>query len=483
MTQRLDSSEIHALVDRLLVLGRETSWAEWKSSFSDLDHVGRYCSALANTAALEGMPYGVLVWGIDDTGKVIGTTFDHSQPVQGTTIPDLWLRNLLGESQGIEFYEISHEGQRLVVLVIQAAQQRPVKFKKVTYVRRGSSLRNAADDPELEKQLWDTLLSSAADEDVILDNLKREDVESLLEVEWLPDFMRVAGASPLEQFIENHLVNMLPSGRYGIPTATALVYARDLNQFPGLFKKHIRFLVYERNDRLRVSRDLSDTRGYAKSFESIFSQLQTLIPREERYFGARHLLVERFSETAVRESLGNAIIHQDLRIKGAGPIVEFFPDRIEICNPGLPLVEFSRLLDYPPRSRNERLAKLMQQLDLCEERGSGWDKLAAESARLLLPAPEVEPLDDQFRVTLLPHEELADMSKEKRTWSLYLHVAWRYVERQTTANTHVRERFGISQRNAATASRIIADAVNAGYIKPVNPQAARNRMEYIPFWA
>lgn len=48
-----------------------------------------------------------------------------------------------------------------------------------------------------------------------------------------------------------------------------------------------------------------------------------------------------------------------------------FSDRIEITNPGKPLVQPERFIDYPPRSRNEALAALMRRMRLCEELGTG----------------------------------------------------------------------------------------------------------------
>jgi predicted HTH transcriptional regulator len=56
-------------------------------------------------------------------------------------------------------------------------------------------------------------------------------------------------------------------------------------------------------------------------------------------------------------------------------MVEIFDDRIEITNPGEPLVDTERFVDTPPKLRNEGLASLMRRFRICEERGSGIDKL------------------------------------------------------------------------------------------------------------
>jgi predicted HTH transcriptional regulator len=92
----------------------------------------------------------------------------------------------------------------------------------------------------------------------------------------------------------------------------------------------------------------------------------------------------------VRELVANALIHQDFSLSGAGPMVEIFDGRIEITNPGEPLVDTDRFLDSPPTSRNEGLASLMRRFRICEERGSGIDKVVAQLELYQLPPPVFE---------------------------------------------------------------------------------------------
>ncbi len=71
-------------------------------------------------------------------------------------------------------------------------------------------------------------------------------------------------------------------------------------------------------------------------------------------------------------------------------MVEIFEDRIEITNPGVPLIEANRFLGTPPRSRNEALASMMWRLRICEERGSGIAKVVFQTELYQLPAPIFE---------------------------------------------------------------------------------------------
>ena len=95
-------------------------------------------------------------------------------------------------------------------------------------------------------------------------------------------------------------------------------------------------------------------------------------------------------ELAVRELVANALIHQDFSVTGAGPMVEIFDARVEITNPGAPLVNTQRFLGSPPRSRNETLASMMRRIGVCEERGSGIEKAVLAVEAELLPAPLFE---------------------------------------------------------------------------------------------
>lgn len=75
------------------------------------------------------------------------------------------------------------------------------------------------------------------------------------------------------------------------------------------------------------------------------------------------------------------------------------------------------------------------------------------------------------------------MLRGERVRAMYLHACLRYVNQEYLTNTSVRERFGISDRNSARASRLITEAIEAGAIVPDDPSAARKLMRYLPAWA
>jgi ATP-dependent DNA helicase RecG len=181
--------------------------------------------------------------------------------------------------------------------------------------------------------------------------------------------------------------------------------------------------------------------------------------------------------------VANALIHQDFFVTGAGPMIEIFDTRMEITNPGKPLVDTERFLNSPPRSRNEALASFMRRVGVCEERGSGVDKVVSLAEAYQLPAPVFESPEENTRAVLFSNRPMSEMSKEDRIHACYLHACLKHAMREDMTNTTLRERFGIEKKNSADASRIIRYTVEVGKIRPYDESAGNKFMRYLPFWA
>ncbi|MBI6545144.1 MAG: transcriptional regulator, partial [Cyanobacteria bacterium NC_groundwater_1444_Ag_S-0.65um_54_12] len=155
----------------------------------------------------------------------------------------------------------------------------------------------------------------------------------------------------------------------------------------------------------------------------------------------------------------------------------------EITNPGEPLVDTQRFVDTPPKSRNEALASMMRRFRICEERGSGIDKVVSQVELFQLPAPLFEVPQGFTRTVLFAHKPLTTMDKADRVRACYLHACLKWVMRDYLTNGSLRDRFGIKENNKAAVSRYIREAVKADMIKPFDEDAARKMMKYVPFWA
>jgi predicted HTH transcriptional regulator len=263
----------------------------------------------------------------------------------------------------------------------------------------------------------------------------------------------------------------------------AILHGRKLAEFPSLSRKALRVIRYSGTDRMTATQEQVGGKGYASGFEGLVEYVNAFFPANEAIGTALRTSSPLYPPLAIRELIANALIHQDFAITGAGPIVEVFDDRVEISNPGAPLVDPDRLVDSAPRSRNEALASLMRRMGVCEERGSGWDKVAGQVELFQLPAPEVLTTADTTRVTLLSPRPLTEMTPDERAQAVYLHACLNQVSRRHTTNSSVRQRFGIEERNKATASRLLKDAVVRELIVPYDKDSSPRHMRYVPFWA
>lgn len=167
---------------------------------------------------------------------------------------------------------------------------------------------------------------------------------------------------------------------------------------------------------------------------------------------------------------------------GAGPVVEIFDNRVEITNPGTPLVDIRRIVDNPPKSRNEKIAELMRRLRICEELGTGWDKMVIACELLQLPAPKIDLYRESTKVTLFSEIPFTSLSVEDKLWSCYLHACIKQVQGEQLTNKSLRERFGVKETASASISRLIKEAVDNKLIKPLDPTTAPRYMKYIPVW-
>lgn len=165
-------------------------------------------------------------------------------------------------------------------------------------------------------------------------------------------------------------------------------------------------------------------------------------------------------------------------------MVEIFRDRVEITNPGRPLNDIQRLLDLPARSRNEKVGEVMRRLKVCEERGTGIDKVLTSVEAFQLPAPDFQIVGDNMRVTLFAPRPFADMTKLDRIRACYQHAGLQCTINQQMTNESLRQRLGLAESQAYQASRIITETLAANLIKPYDPSnTSKRHARYVPFWA
>lgn len=275
-----------------------------------------------------------------------------------------------------------------------------------------------------------------------------------------------------------------PSGeKYHVTNLGAVLFARDLRDFGGLDRKAVRVIVYQAGNRVDTTTSIDGRRGYAAGFQGLVKYVQRWVPESTEIKQALRTDVPMYPPIAIRELVANALIHQDFNVTGAGPKVEIFKNRLEIMNPGTPLVEIGRL-DLAPRSRNETLSGLMRRLNICEEQGSGIQRVLLAAEMYQLPPPDFRVQADHTKVVLSAPKTFAQMTKGQRVRACYQHASLQFATDKQMTNATLRKRFMLSDKNRATASTIISDTLQADLIRPFDPSSrSRRHAKYVPYWA
>src|SRR5260370_39167866 len=139
-------------------------------------------------------------------------------------------------------------------------------------------------------------------------------------------------------------------------------------------------------------------------------------------------------------------------------------------------------LDAPPQSRNDALAAFMRRVGVCEERGSGIDKVVAYVEMFQLPAPDFTVTERHTKATLFAYKKLTAMTKKDRIRACYQHASLMHVSNMPMTNATLRKRFSIPDDNYAIASRIISDTIDAKLLKLADPSnKSRKHARYVPF--
>jgi ATP-dependent DNA helicase RecG len=482
----MDQNALQNLLSRLLSLPKENEYVEFKDSNHKPEEIGKRISALANGAALLGQPYGYLVFGIEDaTHQVVGTTFKVSQEKIGNEEIEFWLVRMLTPRIDFRIYEFEFDEKPIALLQIPASVGQPTLFQNQAYVRVGSYVKLLREFPDKERKLW-----QASDSDFELEYAKRgvsaAQVVALLDTQSVFDVLLkipypTTQARVLEKLQDEKLVAR-DNGYYHITHLGALLFAKNLADF-GLERKAVRVIKYQGKGKLHTEKDQIGTLGYGNGFLRIMNYLSALLPSNEVIEAAIRREVRMYPPLAVRELVANAIVHQDLRERGTYLTIEVYDDRLEISNPGQPVVNPDRFIDGY-QARNPLLANAMRRMGFCEDKGSGVDKVIDSCEAYQLPAPDFRTNQHQTIAILFAPQDFGAMNRKDKIRATYQHCSLLHVTNQKMTNQTLRERFKTPDGKRGLISRLIQDTVKEGLIKLEDAdQKSRKFVSYVPFWA
>src|SRR3989338_4361879 len=393
---------------------QELNEIDWKLDLSpNTDRLAQHLSAFSN---YDGG--GFLIFGVDG-GKIIGIENDQCTKII-TALGNIARQNLIPPIV-LDHAITEFQGKNLLFIKIGEAQDKPI------YLRSGSVFdsytRSAGQTRRMDKIEVANLIAKSQGlrfEDGISETgLSAEAVLKKIDFTSYFDMIERPLPSGNEAILYVLCADRLARKNgelFDITNLGAILLAKNIEEFENLSRKAVRVIIYEGKDRMKTIKELDGKKGYASGFESLIGFINNLLPANEVIKTALRADVKMYPEIAIRELVANALIHQDFYITGTGPMIEIFSDRIEISNPGQPLIDTLRLLDSPPQSRNEKLASIMRRFKICEERGSGIDKVVSQTELFQLPAPNFVSSDNHFKAVLF-----AQMNKDEKVRACYLH--------------------------------------------------------------
>ncbi len=481
----MNNQQLIELLNDLVKQPNESEWVEFKLNFHSPEEIGEQISALSNGACINNHPMGYLVFGVEDKTHLIkGTSFKAKSETKGNEELEHWLATRLNPRIDFVIYEFDYDTSRHISLYeIPAAKNQPVEFLHHSYIRIGSITRKLNGFPEKQAKIWKKEITPF-EKEIAKENLSASDITKYLSTETYFDLMKLPYPSTqqgvIDKLVEESIV--IKHKSYAITKLGAILFAKHLKDFESVERKSVRVIVYKGKNKVETEREQIGTKGYALGFEGLVDWINSQLPANEEIGKALRTESRMYPEIAIRELVANALIHQDLTAKGF-PMVEIFKDRIEISNPGTPLVTPDRFIDAY-LSRNEKLADLMRRIGFCEEKGSGMDKVIFYNELYQLPPISVIVAENRTRVTIFSYKALNNLDKKEKVLACYQHACLKYVSNEKMTNQSLRERFKIEPQNYSIASRIIRDSIEDRLVKEDDPDSkSRKYASYIPFWA
>jgi ATP-dependent DNA helicase RecG len=463
-------------VNRWLSTPSESEHLEFKEAKEQYDFtkLKRYCVALANEGG------GNLIFGVSDKHprRVVGTSaFQDPSDVASKLFSALRFR--------IDVEEFGHDDGRVLIFHV------PSRPNGTAYSLDGAYWMRSTHElvPMTEDRLREIFSEGKAEwlSEAAMSGCTAEQVIALLDSQAYFDLIGMPyptnQGAVLARLEGEQLIHRIGEA-WTISNLGAILLAKHLEAFPlSVSRKAFRLVAYEGTSKVQTKLDQIGKEGYALGFEPLLSMLHSLAPKNHVIEQALREEVRMFPKQALRELIANALVHQDYALTGMSVMIEMYADRVEISNPGIPPIPLERFIDEY-RSRNERLADIMRRMGICEEKGSGIDKVIAASEIYQLPAPDFRVGDVRTTSVMFAHQDFKDMSKGDRIRACYQHCVLEYVNNRRMSNQGLRGRFRLPSTKVEVVSAIINQTIEAGKIKLDDSESTSRRYaRYVPYWA
>ena len=380
-----------------LITSAEGKTLEFKRDLSSLPPILKTLVAFANTSG------GTLVIGIGDDGAVVGIAdalreeerlaSSVADGIRPAMTPDIDLA--------------SHDGKTL--LIVHVPHWRGPFYLRAegpqdgVYVRLGSTNRHAG--PELLAELQRSLAGLSFDQMPCAD-LSADD----LDPERIRRYFAAIGREVSQEHLESLGVLVAQAGRLTPSHGGLILFGRDAPRqrlFPEARVSCARFRGAERVDFL----DRLDIEGTVlEALEETPKFIRRNTRMAARIVTMRRQDIPEYPDIALREVLVNAVAHADYSLTGMRIRVAIYADRLEVENPGM--LPFGMTLDDlkagVSRIRNRVIVRVLRELGMVEEWGTGYRRVTQACEAGGYPPPMWQELGAALRVIFQPHPDAAN---------------------------------------------------------------------------
>ena len=407
-------AELQAKLTEFLSLPAETEWVEFKEAKNnfDFDDLGKYFSALSNEANLKGQPFGWLVFGVKDKPvprPIVGSQFRPRRPDLDSLKQEIAVHtshHLTFE----EIHEVATSQGRVVMFQIPAALRgSPTSWKGHFYGRDHEALvpLNLHELEQIRKQVVQEDWSAQICDGATLNDLDPNAI-AFARQEYKKKNPNLA--AEVDAWSDETFLNKAKVCIGGKITRTAIILLGRPESDHFLAGSHPQ-LSWILKDRDGLERDY---KHYGPPFllavDAVLGNIRNLTSRVLPWGTMFPVELLQYDPWVLRETLHNAIAHQDYSCSGRINVVEF-EDRLVVVNMGafLPGDVESVIRRDAPFSvyRNAFLAQAMVGLQMIDTIGSGIKRIFQAQKKRSFPMPDYD-LSDPNEVKVVISNKVLD---------------------------------------------------------------------------
>jgi len=400
-------TELLQTLDNLRNSPTETEIVEFKEAKNDFNFstLGEYFSALSNEANLKNSSFAWLIFGIEDKKHtIVGSNFRLQRKKLDNLKKEI-ADQTTNRITFMEIYEVNEfPGGRVIMFQIPAAPKGlPVAFKGHFYGRDGESLvpLNIEEIERIRAQVITEDWSSAIVDDATLADLNEMAIAKAKDNYKIKFPNKSSEVDGWDNMTFLNKAKITIKGK--ITRAAILLLGKEESEhYLVSADAKIRWILKTLDNQNKDYEIFSIP--FLLAVDKVFGKIRNL---KYRYLPDGTLFpneVLRYEPFVIRESLNNAIAHQDYTKGGRINVVEVEDDHLIFTNLGsfIPGSVENVIDNNSPEEyyRNKFLATAMFNLNLVDTIGSGIIKMFYAQKNRFFPLPDYDVSNEKVKVTI-----------------------------------------------------------------------------------